>query len=299
MPRVGLQYLPIQRLRLRQPPLLMQADGVLDFRQVNRRGGRAGRLGPGWRARPAGLARLECAQFFGDPGNHAAPVTERGLAEQAGGRIPRAVFAVQQPAPIGIERQQQPHRLAQHRRQMGDRRVHRDDQIQVGDQCGGVGKIAQFAAVVGDVPAPLQNQPVGFPQLFLQADELQRADRQPAEFGQRYRAVVVVSVRGVARPRQADTRQLLVAQSGLPCADAARVGAQINPLGRNRLQPGLEGQRQAQQRALAVKGRQRFAPRKHPAHAFQAGQQRLKLGLRLQPHRRAQLRHPFGIAAEL
>jgi hypothetical protein len=73
--------------------------------------------------------------------DHAVPAAAFILPEQARGRIPGAVLAIQQPAPVGNERQQHPDRLAERAGKMGDTGVHRDDEIEIADQGCGIGEI--------------------------------------------------------------------------------------------------------------------------------------------------------------
>ena len=51
------------------------------------------------------------------------PLARVILPKQAGGRIPWAVVAIEQPAPVGNELQQDPDRLAQRAGEMSDRGV--------------------------------------------------------------------------------------------------------------------------------------------------------------------------------
>src|SRR5690242_17461094 len=59
------------------------------------------------------------------------PVAGSLLTEQARGRIPRAVGAIQQPAPIGVVLEHDPDRLAQSAREVRDRRIDRHHEVQL------------------------------------------------------------------------------------------------------------------------------------------------------------------------
>ena len=60
------------------------------------------------------------------------------LPEQSHRRVPGAVAPVEQPAIVRRRRQQQPHGLAERAGQVRHCRVHRDHQVQLCDQAGGV-----------------------------------------------------------------------------------------------------------------------------------------------------------------
>src|SRR5450631_1592056 len=66
-------------------------------------------------------------------GDDAVPVAQRRLPEQPGAGVPRAVVAADQPAPVTRKWQQYPQRLAQCARQMRDRGINRDHQIELLD----------------------------------------------------------------------------------------------------------------------------------------------------------------------
>ena len=76
------------------------------------------------------------------------------LAKQPGRRIPGAVVAIQEPSPASVVAIEQPKWLAKRAGEMRHRRVHRDNEVQILNQCGGVGKIIQVASVVDNRLTP-------------------------------------------------------------------------------------------------------------------------------------------------
>ena len=90
--------------------------------------------------------------------------------------VPRAVLALQQPAPASVIPIKQPHRLTKACGEVGGGSVYRNHQIQVHNQRGGVREIFEFNdVVVYDWSVPAADD--GVPELglgglaFLQADE--------------------------------------------------------------------------------------------------------------------------------
>src|SRR5580700_9231070 len=79
-------------------------------------------------------AARRLTQGGADAGDHAGPRPAIVLAKQAGGRIPGAVLAIQEPAPLRYERQHDPDRLRQRAREVGDAGIDGDDEVQIGDQ---------------------------------------------------------------------------------------------------------------------------------------------------------------------
>ncbi len=78
-------------------------------------------------------------------GDHALPVAVPRLSEQPHGRVPGAVAAREQPAPVGRERQKGPHRLVERAREVNERRVGGNYQIEIGDGRGGFPEVGQLA----------------------------------------------------------------------------------------------------------------------------------------------------------
>jgi hypothetical protein len=59
---------------------------------------------------------------------HAEPIAGLHLPEQPRARVPRRIFALEQPPPVGNERQEDPGRLVQDAGEVRDRGVRRDDE---------------------------------------------------------------------------------------------------------------------------------------------------------------------------
>ena len=73
-----------------------------------------------------------------DFGEDTRPVAGRFLPEEAHGGVPRAVGAIEEPAPVGDEGEGEPDGDAQSAGEMGDRRVRGDDEVEVFHDGGGV-----------------------------------------------------------------------------------------------------------------------------------------------------------------
>src|ERR1041384_8457137 len=74
-----------------------------------------------WRPDLLGGPTGRLAGGDGDPSEYITPVAIRGLPEQAHGRIPRAILAPEQPAPVRDLAQRDEGRLAERTREM---RIH-------------------------------------------------------------------------------------------------------------------------------------------------------------------------------
>src|SRR5262249_17040840 len=73
--------------------------------------------------------KLACCR--GDAGKHVGPIAITGLAEQAGGRIPGAVVAIEQPSPVRDAAQRDEDRTPERSRQMSGGGVAADHQVKI------------------------------------------------------------------------------------------------------------------------------------------------------------------------
>ena len=165
-------------------------------------------------------------------GHHAIPIAGPLLTEQPRGRIPRAVVAIQQPAPVGAVLQHDPHRLAQRTGEMRHRRIDRHHQIEQRDQRRGVGD-SRPAPRCGRSAAGAR-QPVALRRRDLL---LQRVQLDP-EIDSTGSSVSIGSDRlGMCcEPHQASPMRGRVARTEalLPCREPFRRRAQIRDLRRHR-----------------------------------------------------------------
>src|SRR6185437_1287298 len=112
-------------------------------------------------------------QCRGDAADHRIPAARFVLPELPHTRIPRTVITVEQPAPARVVSIEQPQRLPKRAGKVRDRRIDRNDEVEIVDQRRGVGKVVKVAAPVDDAMAQR-----AAPQLrdrvlaFLQAHEL-------------------------------------------------------------------------------------------------------------------------------
>ncbi len=79
-----------------------------------------------------------------------SPLANRFLSMDTDGRIPGAVRTIQQPAPIGIVRQQKLYRLAERGCKVRHRGVDTNDQVEGANDGGRVSKVAEEGREVGD-----------------------------------------------------------------------------------------------------------------------------------------------------
>lgn len=120
------------------------------------------------------------AQHPGDVPDHARPIAWGSLLEQPRRGIPRTVRSIAYPAPALIVTVQNPHRLARCARQMRDRCIDANDQIQSVDQICGICEIVQLIRPVE------HNHPCGRPsRLGGWFNLLPRNQRKPGDDGQR------------------------------------------------------------------------------------------------------------------
>jgi len=76
------------------------------------------------------------------------PIVGLGLAEQAHGGVPGGVGTIEEPSPVGGAGEEEPGGFVHCTGQMGDGGVDRDDQIEIGDEGGGVGQIRQVGGKI-------------------------------------------------------------------------------------------------------------------------------------------------------
>ena len=210
----------------------------------------------------AGACRGESFQLDSHAGEDFAPIAGPRLAKQPHGRIPRAVIALQQPAPVGHQRQRHPHRHAQRAGQVGHGRVGGDDQIQVLHHRRGIDKrsagFVQRRAQIDQLQLLGQGRQLLVAVPLLQAEQPHAGQLgQGRELGQRNRAADVVGVAGIALPGDAHAQTGVLRQFLLPMRGALALCGQIRDVGRNRLHGGAENGGQAHHRHVAIKRRAR------------------------------------------
>ncbi len=108
--------------------------------------------------------------------DHRIPVAVRALPEQPRVRIPRAC-AIERPAPIRPERQQDPQRPPERTGQVRDRGIDRDDEIGEREHRRRIGEIRKLVAKVRECRVA-ECLAVGLAQIALDADEAHVRRRQ-------------------------------------------------------------------------------------------------------------------------
>ena len=84
------------------------------------------------------------SQGRGDARDDRIPVSRFILPKQPDCRVPRTVVAIEQPSPAGIVAIDQPDRFTERAGEVRYGGVDGDDQIQMLDERGGIGKVLQF-----------------------------------------------------------------------------------------------------------------------------------------------------------
>jgi hypothetical protein len=124
------------------------------------------------------------------------------LSKQPGGWVPWAVVAIEQPTPVGEERQQHPDRLCQRTGEMGDAGVHRDHEIQIRNERCGVGESLQRIAEMRKIALIFQYRRVIGADILLQTykhrfDVQERHERVQAD-----RTILIIFVHLTPPTRQ-------------------------------------------------------------------------------------------------
>ena len=123
----------------------------------------------------------------GDPLKNVRPLTAHGLTEQPQSRVPRRIVAPPQPSPVGDPMQRDQRRRAHGSGQVGNRCIHRHDQVEIRDQGRGVHESARLLIQPMEEIEHRKIDPgylLGSLSL-LQTDEQNTAQaRQGGEFGQ-------------------------------------------------------------------------------------------------------------------
>src|SRR5436305_11862910 len=100
------------------------------------------------------------------------PSLRLGLAKQPHRRIPGRIGAIEQPAEIRGEGEQQPCRLAHRAREMRDGGIDADDQIERTDESRRVGEVLKLVRPVEQAHSRRRRLSLGGGGAFLQAEEI-------------------------------------------------------------------------------------------------------------------------------
>ena len=113
----------------------------------------------------------EIAQRSVNARDHTIPRVRVVLPKQAGGRIPGTVVTIEQPAPVGREWQHHPERFCQRTGEVNDAGIDGDHEVQIRDQCCGIGEIFDFVTEMQKVASFFQYCRVRGAHALLQAYE--------------------------------------------------------------------------------------------------------------------------------
>src|SRR5688572_18090154 len=154
------------------------------------------------RAPSGGKARVERAANLGE---RCRPVAGGRLAEQARACVPRGVGALEHPAVFGHPHDEDPGGPAGGAGEMRDRRVHRDDEVEVCGERGAVGEVAKRLAPDVDAGGArgvlLARAKVGLQRMPLEPWVEERGERREGNA-----ALTVALLVRVARPRETYAR---------------------------------------------------------------------------------------------
>ena len=180
-----------------------------------------------------------------------------------------------EPAPATVVAREDPDRAAERAGQVGDGGVDGDDEVEAGDEGGGVGEVGELAGPVDELQAARRVLRLARRLADLQADELHAGRRRQrgqlseaqAAAGVDRRGGRMLAPRG-AGPDQADLAAGQGRQPPRPGGGGGGVGGEIGRGGRDGVQRHAEQPRQAEHGGLAVERR----TRRQPADDLDAGQ---------------------------
>jgi hypothetical protein len=215
-------------------------------------------------------------QCDADAGEDVIPIAELALAKQPQRRVPRAVLAFGEPAPVGRERHHHPARPAERAGEMHDRGVDRDHQVEMRQRRRGVGEGLQVRREIDHFAARVrarQADEVGRALADLQRVETRaRNVEQRREALDRDRAAAVARMLRIARPRDADLEAAAGARQPLrPALHRGRIRVQIGARRRKCVERHPEHARQTHESAVHVEMPQALALRDDLAAAVEAG----------------------------
>ena len=152
-------------------------------------------------------------------GEHRVPVAGPWLAEQTRRGIPGRARAAQLPAPVGGRGQQHPGLEPHRRAEMGDRRIDRDQEVELRQSGRGFGKVENAAADIVHQAAGAELLDVLLVRAALQAEDQQlRIAGQRQEVRERHGALAVLRLARHGGPVDADAQLRLVEPAELDAA---------------------------------------------------------------------------------
>ena len=168
----------------------------------------------------------------------------------------------QRPAPIGREREQAPRPAVPWRRRRCATAVSTAITRSASAITAAVSaEIVQLAADMRHAPLAASGAASSPRTSRWMLMKLRRRGEQRRQTRECDRAIAIVDVAGIARPRDGDARPRQRAEPRRPFGQARLVGRQIGDLRRHGVGLGLQRQRQAAERAMHVERRRRLAAR--------------------------------------
>ena len=238
-----------------------------------------------------------------DAGENLSPFAVPALAKQAHRRIPRAVVAIAQPAPVGHAAQRDEDRPAERTGEMCAHRINRDDEIETGHHRRDVRQ--RIGAEIGIVDRPLDaiaEDDVGNLRAagrLLQRDKPHARDvGERRESGERCRAGCAFAFHS-ALPGDADLES--AAEAVGPLCDTGRLGGEVVRLRGDGIRPDVQTPHHAQEWRPAQRHRilGQIGRRGEHIDARQRPQQRRRLGIGEQRYVVTATCQQCGVAREL
>src|SRR5712675_356224 len=183
------------------------------------------------------------------------PVHFDVLSIERYGRIPRAFASIKQPAPIRRIGQQHPGCLSQGAAQVGNGGINTDHHIHQVTESRCICEVIDLVAEKSNGRGT-QRCSINFTQLRLQAHVLILAGQMWKRGGEIHAAIAVVLLSVVTVPDQANARLGPFSQSPSPEFNLVSAGLQVSARIGDRVERRFESQRQRQQWAMIVEGRQ-------------------------------------------
>ena len=223
-----------------------------------------------------GCTGAELRKFHRQARRRGLPIAESGLAEEPNGGIPGRVGARGEPPPIGHEGEKHPGGFAPCAGKMSNAGVDGDDQIECGDEGGGIGKVLEFRGEIEKVHAGRRRLGLGCGLAFLKADKGHTPTRcQWGEVGESGGTFAVVQRRWAAGPnescqegRRGDAERgrhggreagRWSFEAGAPARDERWVREEVRDFGGHLFEGGSKQHWQAQEWAVDVEWGKRLA----------------------------------------
>ena len=152
--------------------------------------------------------RRQSRELRTDPRERCGPVAGSRLPVELHRRVPRRVVPPEQPAPVGIRRQQRPGALAEGPAQMRHACVDADDNVEQLNHRRGVGEVVELRPKRTNLRMRRQHRGIGRADFLLQTDELPSAGKVGQELREPDASVAVALMVRAPAPHDSGTAAL-------------------------------------------------------------------------------------------